>query len=130
MQIGECWAYREKALHDLTPVRQVEILQFGPPRSRKVRVRLLDGEYQGLDMWVPQIRLRVLWDNAAARHEVSGKVVDRHYFGEITHLIVEVPGMDKPLSVSETNDFGADDIPVGAPIRLGYDPDALVALAD
>jgi spermidine/putrescine transport system ATP-binding protein len=75
-------------------------------------------------------RLRVLWDNAVAKHEVSGKVVDRHYFGEITHLIVDVPGLEKPLSVSETNDFGADDIPVGAAIRLGYDPDALVALAD
>ena len=75
-------------------------------------------------------RLRVLWDNTAAKHEVAGKVVDRHYFGEITHLIVEVPGLEKPLSVSETNDFGADDIPVGAAIRLGYDPDALVAMAD
>ena len=38
--------------------------------------------------------------------------------------------MEKPLSVTETNDFGADDIPVGAPVRLAYDPDALVALAD
>jgi spermidine/putrescine transport system ATP-binding protein len=75
-------------------------------------------------------RLRVLWDATTAKHEVAGKVVDRHYFGEITHLIVDVPGMDKPLSVSETNDFGADDIPVGAEIRLGYDPDALVAMAD
>jgi spermidine/putrescine transport system ATP-binding protein len=75
-------------------------------------------------------RLRVLWDGATARHEVAGRVVDRHYFGEITHLIVEVPGLEKPLSVSETNDFGADDIPVGAEIRLGYDPDALVAMAD
>jgi len=72
----------------------------------------------------------VLWDDMVAKHEVSGKVVDRHYFGEITHLIVDVPGMEKPLSVSETNDFGADDIPVGAPIRLGYDPEALVAMAD
>ena len=63
-------------------------------------------------------------------HEVAGKVVERHYFGEITHLIVEIPGLEKPLSVSETNDFGADDIPVGAPIRLAYDPDALVAMAD
>jgi len=26
--------------------------------------------------------------------------------------------------------LGADDLPVGAMIRLGYDPDALVALAD
>jgi spermidine/putrescine transport system ATP-binding protein len=75
-------------------------------------------------------RLRVLWDGMAAMHEVSGKVVDRHYFGEITHLIVEVPGMEKPLSVSETNDLGADDIPVGAAIRLGYDPEAMVAMVD
>ncbi len=63
-------------------------------------------------------------------HEIAGKVVERHYFGEITHLIVDIPGLEKPLSVSETNNFGADDIPVGAPIRLAYDPDALVALAD
>ena len=75
-------------------------------------------------------RLRVLWDQETARHQLAGTVVDRHYFGEITHLIVAVDGMEKPLSVSETNDFGADDLPIGAPIRLGYDPDALVALAD
>jgi len=75
-------------------------------------------------------RLRVLWDDARASHEISGKVVERHYFGEITHLVVEVPGFEKPLSVTETNDFGADDLPLGATIRLAYDPDALVAMAD
>ncbi len=75
-------------------------------------------------------RLRVLWDNATAKFEVAGKVVERHYFGEITHLIVEIPGLEKPLSVTETNDFGADDIPVGSPVRLAYDPDALVAMAE
>lgn len=75
-------------------------------------------------------RLRVLWDDETADHEVAGTVVDRHYFGEITHLVVEVPGLEQPLSVTETNNFGADDIPVGAPIRLAYDPDALVAMAD
>ncbi len=75
-------------------------------------------------------RLRVLWDDATAKHGVAGTLVERHYFGEITHLSVDVPGMEKPLSVTETNDFGADDLPVGAKIRLGYDPDALVALAD
>jgi spermidine/putrescine transport system ATP-binding protein len=75
-------------------------------------------------------RLRVLWDDATAKHEVAGTVVDRHYFGEITHLIVDIPGLEEPLSVTETNNFGADDIPVGAPIRLAYDPDALVAMAD
>ncbi len=75
-------------------------------------------------------RLRVLWDGETAARELAGKVVDRHYFGEITHLVVEIPGMEMPLSVTETNDFGADDIPVGADIRLAYDPDALVAMAD
>ena len=75
-------------------------------------------------------RLRVLWDEEKAKFEVAGKVVERHYFGEITQLVVDVAGLEKPLSVTETNDFGADDIPVGAPIRLGYDPDALVAMAD
>ncbi|MGB6119836.1 MAG: ABC transporter ATP-binding protein, partial [Mesorhizobium sp.] len=75
-------------------------------------------------------RLRVLWDDATAKHEVAGKVIERHYFGEITHLIVDVPGMNAPLSVTETNNFGADDLPVGAAVRLAYDPDALVSLAD
>lgn len=75
-------------------------------------------------------RLRVLWENDTASHEVHGKVVDRHYFGEITHLMVTIEGLEKPLSVIETNDFGADDVPVGAPVRLAYDPDALVAMAD
>ena len=75
-------------------------------------------------------RLRVLWDDATAKHEVSGKLVERHYFGEITHLVVEVQGMEKPLAVTETNDFGADDLPLGATVRLAYDPEALVAMAD
>ncbi|MEY9723084.1 hypothetical protein ABIA22_005638 [Sinorhizobium fredii] len=34
------------------------------------------------------------------------------------------------MSVSETNNFGADDIPIGGEVRLAYDPDALVALSD
>jgi len=75
-------------------------------------------------------RLRVLWEGETADHIVAGKVVERHYFGEITQLVVDVPGMEKPLSVTETNDFGADDIPLGTTIRLAYDPDALVALGD
>jgi len=41
-----------------------------------------------------------------------------------------VPGLKEPLSVIETNDFGADDLPLGAPIRIAYEPDAMVAMAD
>jgi len=73
-------------------------------------------------------RLRVLWDDEQAEHQIAGQVIDRHYFGEVTQLVVEVPGFQMPLAVTETNDFGADDIPVGSAIRLAYDPDALVAM--
>lgn len=56
--------------------------------------------------------------------------MERRYFAEITHLIVEIPGLERPLPVTETKDFGADDIPVGTSIRLAYDPEAPVAMAD
>jgi spermidine/putrescine transport system ATP-binding protein len=101
---------------------------FGRVKADKPQAFVRNGG--GATLGIRPERLRVLWDNATASHEVTGKVVERHYFGEITHLIVEVAGLEKPLSVTETNDFGADDIPVGAPIRLAYDPEALVALAD
>jgi spermidine/putrescine transport system ATP-binding protein len=106
----------------------VDTAGFGRIRTDKPPAFRRNGS--GATLGIRPERLRVLWDDARASHEVAGKVVDRHYFGEITHLIVEVPGFEKPLSVTETNNFGADDIPVGAPIRLAYDPDALVALAD
>jgi spermidine/putrescine transport system ATP-binding protein len=106
----------------------VDTAGFGRVKTEKPSAFRRNGS--GATLGIRPERLRVLWDDARASHEVAGKVVDRHYFGEITHLIVEVPGFEKPLSVTETNNFGADDIPVGAPIRLAYDPDALVALAD
>jgi spermidine/putrescine transport system ATP-binding protein len=106
----------------------VDTLGFGRVTTEKPKAFMRDGA--GATLGIRPERLRVLWDSATAKHEVSGTVVERHYFGEITHLIVDIPGLEKPLSVTETNDFGADDIPVGAPIRLGYDRDALVAMAE
>ena len=106
----------------------VDTAAFGRVKTDKPQAFIKNGA--AATIGIRPERLRVLWDDAKAKNEVAGKLVERHYFGEITHLIVEVPGMEKPLSVTETNDFGADDLPVGAMIRLGYDPDALVALAD
>src|SRR4030042_2446302 len=60
------WAYRERAHSLQCPVGQAEILQVGPKRSGKVRIRLLGGEFTGLDIWVPNVRLRVPWDEADA----------------------------------------------------------------
>jgi len=37
---------------------------MGPTRSRKVRIRWLDGEFDGLDEWVPLVRLRARWQEA------------------------------------------------------------------
>ncbi len=75
-------------------------------------------------------RLRLLWDGDTADHMLIGTVTDRAYFGETTHLSVSVDGLDRPLSMIETNTYGADDLPIGAAIRLAYDPDAFVALAE
>lgn len=63
MNVGETWAYRDKPRTPGTPVRPVEVLQHGPPRSQRVRVRWIDGEYDGLDEWVSATRLVCLWDN-------------------------------------------------------------------
>ncbi|WP_110031111.1 ABC transporter ATP-binding protein [Hoeflea marina] len=75
-------------------------------------------------------RLRVLWDDERAEHEITGTVASRAYFGETTSLAVRVEGLDAPLSIVETNNFGADGLLVGAEIRLAYDPDALVLMSD
>ncbi|MCL6707628.1 ABC transporter ATP-binding protein [Pseudomonas sp. R2.Fl] len=75
-------------------------------------------------------RLRLLWDDERADHELRGQVVDRAYFGETTHLSVYVEGLEAPLSMIETNTYGADDLPVGASIRLAFDPEAFVPLAE
>ena len=66
MEIGETWGYRERANDSACPIIPAEILQFGPPRSQKVRVAMRGGEYAGLDMWVPKVRLRVLWAESGA----------------------------------------------------------------
>jgi spermidine/putrescine transport system ATP-binding protein len=106
----------------------VDTLGFGRVRTEKPNSFARNGS--GATLGIRPERLRVLWDDERSDFEVAGKVVERHYFGETTHLIVDIPGLEQPLSVVETNDFGADDIPVGAEIRLAYDPEALVALAD
>ena len=75
-------------------------------------------------------RLRVLWEGDDSAQKIECTVIDRQYFGEITHLTVRPDGSDLTLEVAETNNFGADEIPVGARIRVAFDPDALVALAE
>lgn len=60
MAVGQTWVYRARAFDPDCPIVKAELLQFGP-KPHKVRVRWLEGEYNGLDEWVPRVRLRVLW---------------------------------------------------------------------
>lgn len=60
------FAYRERAHTPGEPVRPVELVKGGPPRSQKVKVRWLDGEYEGLEEWVPKIRLVAPWEEKEA----------------------------------------------------------------
>ncbi|WP_241559926.1 ABC transporter ATP-binding protein [Solirhodobacter olei] len=75
-------------------------------------------------------RLRVLWDDETAPHMLTGRIASRAYFGETTSLAVAIEGLDAPLSIVETNDYGADELKIGAEIRLAYDPEALVLVSD
>ncbi|WP_461432340.1 ABC transporter ATP-binding protein [Hoeflea alexandrii] len=73
-------------------------------------------------------RLRIVWEDETADPIVTGKVADRNYFGEVTSLAVNIEGQNQHLSIVETNDFGADDIPVGSDIRITYDRDAFIVM--
>ncbi len=64
--IGNRFAYRERVRAYGEPVRPVEVTKEGPPRSNKARVRWLDGEYEGLEEWVPKMRLLAPWEEAEA----------------------------------------------------------------
>ena len=64
--VGNRFAYREHVRAYGEPVRPVEVTKEGPPRSNKARVRWLDGEYEGLEEWVPKIRLLAPWEQAEA----------------------------------------------------------------
>lgn len=55
--VGRRFAYREHARSPGEPVQPVKVVKEGPPRSNKVRVCRLDGEYEGLEEWVPKLRL-------------------------------------------------------------------------
>ena len=58
VQVGEEWAYRERANSNPTPVRVTKVGTARPPR---VKIRFLDDSFEGREEWVPPSRLKVLW---------------------------------------------------------------------
>lgn len=74
-RVGRRFGYREPPVHWCDPLRPVEVVKEGPPRTQKVRIRWLDGEYEGLEEWVPQRRLEVPWEEAEAFLEDERRTV-------------------------------------------------------
>jgi hypothetical protein len=138
MKVGEMWAYRERA-HTLDcAVVKAEILQFGPKRSGKVRIRLQGGELSGLDIWVPAVRLRVPWDEteawlrdekalAAARQVSEGRIGSVVFeAAQVVFFAYPGPGeimLDWPLRAGT---FCIAD-PQAVAADLGLDLDSLLA---
>ncbi len=91
IQVGEQWAYREPPHTPGKAATAVEVLQFGPPKSKKVHIRLLAGEYAGLDIWAPKGRLLVPWEEADAylndeRRYEAAVAASRHVFDTIEYV--------------------------------------------
>jgi hypothetical protein len=88
--VGEVWAYREKSSRLGETLHPVEIVKPGPRLSKKTRVRWLDGEFEGLDTWVPTQRLLVPWDEADA--------FLRDERAELSLMAVQPPRVDDDLA--------------------------------
>ncbi len=105
-----------------------EVPGFGTIACERLTDRLINPTTASIG--IRPERLRIQWEDEKAPNEVSGQVLNRHYFGEVTNLSVRIDGQPRPVSVVETNDFGADEIPVGSTVRIAFDTDAFVIMVD
>jgi hypothetical protein len=135
------FAYRERAHTSGDPVRTVELVKEGPPRSQKARVRWLDGEYEGLEEWVPRIRLVAPWEEAEAlledeRRMFAALEASGDVYGTMTYRAVETVFFAFPqeagaevllgLRAAERELLSIDDLEAAA-TRLGLDAKALLS---
>lgn len=101
LTLGFIWAYRVGTKLG-TPAIPAKVLQFGPETAKhKVRVKYLDGEYSGLDEWVPKTRLVVPWEshdswwedelNQLAALELGGPANDNE-FSAVMHVFAVYRG--------------------------------------
>ncbi len=66
LELGQQYAYRESRTKYGEPVSPVKVIKIDPKVKGKVRVVHLEGDYSGLQEWVPKIRLIVPWSESAA----------------------------------------------------------------
>ena len=138
---GRRYAYRERAHTHGEPVRPVELVKEGPPRSQKAKVRWLDGEYEGLEEWVPKVRLVVPWAEKEAlledeRRMFAALEVSGDVYGTVAYWAVETVFFAVPqeagaevllgLKAVERELLSIDDLDAAAE-RLGLDAEALLS---
>ena len=75
MELGQRYAYREHRTDYGGPVWPVEIIKVDAKVKGRVRVVHLEGEYSGLQEWVPKIRLLVPASEAAERCGLIAKQI-------------------------------------------------------
>jgi hypothetical protein len=141
--VGQRFAYRERAHTPGTPIRPVEVAKEGPPRSQMIKVRWLDGEYEGLQEWVPKARLIARWEQAEAlledelrmfaALETSGDAYDTALWKTVetvflSLLRLQLPGEEFSLShkAIERELLVIENLPATA-TRLGLDAEVLLA---
>ncbi len=135
------YAYRERAHTPGDPVRPVKLVKEGPPRSQKAKVRWLDGEYEGLEEWVPRVRLVAPWEETEAlledeRRMFAALEVSGDVHGTATYRAVETVFFAIPQEAGaevwfgtkaiERNLLSVDDLGAVA-ARLGLDTEGLLA---
>lgn len=139
--VDRLFAYRDQAYAPGDPVRPVELVKEGPARSQKVKVRRLDGEYEGLEQWVPRIQLVALWEKVAAlledeRRMFAALEASGDVYGSVCYRAVETVFFALPQEPDEEIFFShkaieqellAIENPDAAATRLGLPVEALLA---
>lgn len=136
--VGQHYGYREHAHTYEDPISRVEAVKLGPPKSRRVKVAWAEGENEGLEKWVPQIRLVVRWDEVEAflRDEecllaawrASGDAHGSTEWKAVKEVMFALPGeVDVSLCWTASDELlEMENVQVGA-AQLGLDPQELLA---
>ena len=74
----------------------------------------------------PETMTVLMGDAETPARVAEGWVEDRAYYGDMTYYDVALPGAPMPVRVSMKNLAGRDVLERGDPVRLGWDPRALV----
>ncbi|MBY8975211.1 ABC transporter ATP-binding protein [Rhodobacteraceae bacterium NNCM2] len=77
----------------------------------------------------PEMMTVLLEDSDRAEREVSARIVDVSYYGDMTYYEALLPDVEKPVTVTMRNTAGRRILAEGDTARIGWSPDSVVLLA-